>query len=70
MLEIKNYKTGILKTNCYLIKDTARNIGIVIDPGGKNDKLEEEISQCPEERNRLCLLPSYRHQKKCIFRHI
>ena len=43
MLEIKNYKVGFLKTNCYLVKDVNRNCGLIVDPGEKSNDLEKDM---------------------------
>ncbi len=48
MIEVKIFKVGSIPTNCYLIKDIHKNIGIIVDPGGESSELDKEISLLEE----------------------
>ena len=43
MIKINSYTVGVVQTNCYLVVDTETNTGLIIDPGGKSSKLEEDL---------------------------
>ncbi len=43
LLKIQRFPVGILRTNSYLI--SYNNKGIIVDPGGINDKLDENIKK-------------------------
>ena len=43
ILKIQRFPVGILRTNSYLI--SYNNKGIIVDPGGRNDKLDESIKK-------------------------
>ncbi len=44
MIDIKSFKVGRLKTNCYLILDLENFSGVMIDPGGEIKNFEKIIS--------------------------
>ena len=44
MIEVKTYKVGKLKTNCYLITDPVTKRGVIIDPGGEIPDFTKEVS--------------------------
>ncbi len=48
MLEVKIFKVGSIPTNCYIIKDVDKNIGVIVDPGGESNELEQEIFSLKE----------------------
>lgn len=43
MIDIKIFKVGRFKTNCYLVSDESQGNAILIDPGGKIKDFENEI---------------------------
>ena len=50
MLSIETYPVGILKTNCYLIKDLSTGKIAIVDPGSSTKELDLEI-----ESNKLMI---------------
>lgn len=46
MLEVKSYIVGIMRANCYLVRDTKSGCGVIIDPGKENSKLTGDIREC------------------------
>ena len=45
MIKVKRYSVGDLKTNCYVLHDTDEDVLAIVDPGGENSKLEENIKK-------------------------
>lgn len=45
MLEIERYTVGILKTNCYLIKDLDTEKLAIIDPGSTSEDLDKKLNE-------------------------
>lgn len=49
MIFVDTYKTGPLKTNCYLIRDSETNKMAIVDPGGISRKLDEDLEKFGKE---------------------
>lgn len=45
MIKVKRYSVGDLRANCYLLHNIDENILAIVDPGGENSKLEENIKK-------------------------
>lgn len=45
MLDIKRFKVGLLRTNCYLVTDVETNKTAIVDPGGSLKELEDAVQR-------------------------
>lgn len=52
---LKQLSVGALATNCYILRDSERKIGAVIDAGGDGERIEKEIKEAGIENLKYIL---------------
>ena len=56
MLEVEKIVVGVMRTNCYIIKDKDTKKYAIIDPGHKSKKLDDKINEYGKENCEYILL--------------